>query len=454
MDIFALVLSIVIVCLSIYIYKLRKINKSDSMTDSETGMGNLQYFKHHLAGITEDESGKSYYIAYIIMDSSYLRSYHDNMSFGEALRFASSVLADNSQGKEISARITENGFVFVFNSDDDSDAKRRLKKVMNKLNKSEVKKDESSKHVFYCAMYHLTPSDTNCEVLLFNLRKNCSDIFGTEKQIVYCDTYSMNKIQEENMVTENIIKGLDNNEFKMYLQFVVDNKTKKIVSAEALSRWENDENGVVGPFKYIRCMEDAGLITRHDFYMFDQVCRQLQEWEGTEYDNISISCNFTRITLSEENFIDKIKEICEKYTFDKSKLSIEITEDAMEKDRDNATGNVELCKKLGFKVYLDDLGSGYTSLSNLCDYPIDVVKIDRDILLKGNTERGKELLRGIIALAHSLNMKVICEGVETEEQNDFVTSSDCDYIQGWYYSKPISHDRFETFIKEYFPEEK
>ena len=107
------------------------------------------------------------------------------------------------------------------------------------------------------------------------------------------------------------------------------------------------------------------------------------------------------------------------------------------------------CKEMGFKVYLDDLGSGYTSLANLCDYPIDVVKIDRDILLKTNTKRGKDLFCGIIALAHNLDIKVICEGVQTEEQNMLVSASDCDYIQGWYYSKAFPVEECESFIDKY-----
>ena len=196
-------------------------------------------------------------------------------------------------------------------------------------------------------------------------------------------------------------------------------------------------------------MESSGLISKHDFYMFEQACRQLEKWGKTEYKDISISCNFTRITLSEENCIAKLQEIASKYDFDKSKLIIEITEDAIEKNMENAKKNVKLCKELGFRIYLDDLGSGYTSLSNLCDYPIDVVKIDRDILLKADTKRGKDLFSGIIALAHSLNIFVICEGVETEEQNTLVSQSNCDYIQGWYYAKALPIEECEAFIQDY-----
>ena len=266
-----------------------------------------------------------------------------------------------------------------------------------------------------------------------------------EKQVVY---YRI-QTEEERKTTESILEGIKNDEFKMYLQFVVDNKTKKIVSAEALSRWENPEKGIVGPGYYIGHMENTGIISQHDFYMFERACRQLEKWKDTEYKDISISCNFTRITLSEEDCIDKLKAISQKYDFDKSKLAIEITEDAIEKDREIAKRNVKLCRELGFKIYLDDLGSGYTSLANLCDYSIDVVKIDRDILLRTSTKRGKDLFSGIIALAHNLDMSVICEGVETEEQNTLVSQSNCDYIQGWYYAKALPLEECMAFVEGY-----
>lgn len=443
----SLLLLVLVVVLLLRIKGIRKENETDKLTDVESGMGNLQFFKYHFRYTIGDISRNLYHVAYIILDSSYLRSYHGDSSFDEVLRYTASVLSEYTGDREISARITENGFVFAFQSTNDEDAQKRLEEVMNKLNNFEDIKDKSNKLVFHCAAYHLLSTDKNCEILLFNLRKNCNRIFGSDKQIIYCDKHSMNMVQEEKKITESILKGFEKNEFKMYLQFVVDSKTKKIVSAEALSRWDSPEKGLLGPGKYIENMEASGLISRHDFHMFELACCQLEKWKETEYKNISISCNFTRITLSEENFIDKISMIANGYSFDKSKISIEITEDAIEKDRETATKNVVRAKELGFKIYLDDLGSGYTSLSNLCDYPIDVVKIDRDILLKTDTPRGKDLFSGIIALAHSLNMKVICEGVETEEQNSLVSTSGCDYIQGWYYSKPLPLEECESFIK-------
>lgn len=443
------VLLALIAILVVQIRRAKKENEQEKMIDAETGIGNLRFFKYHFKYTIGDILRSTYHIAYIILDSSCLRTNTDGTSFADVLKHVASVLTENTAEKEISARITENGFAFAFRAESDEAAQRRLVELMNKLNSFINKKEKTESLAFYAAVYPLSDSDHNCELLLFNLRKNCNRILGTEKQIIYCDSRSMRSAEEEEQITESILKGFANNEFKMYLQFIVDNRTKKIVSAEALSRWNSVDKGLLAPAMYIENMEMVGLISRLDFHMFELVCHQLEKWRDTDCKDISISCNFTRLTLSEENFIAKITEISEKYNFDKSKLIIEITEEAMEKDREQAMQNVAKCKELGFNVYLDDLGSGYTSLINLCDYPIDVVKIDRDILLKADTEKGRDLFTGIIALAHSLNIKVVCEGVETEKQNAFVSESDCDYIQGWYYSKPLPVEESEPFLERF-----
>ena len=248
---------------------------------------------------------------------------------------------------------------------------------------------------------------------------------------------------------EDIEHGLKNDEFKMYLQFIVENKTGRLVSAEALSRWEKADGELIFPGKYIPIMEKTGLITKLDYYMFEKACKKLSEWNGSEFTDISISCNFTRSTISEEDFIAKLTEITSRYSFDKPKLMIEITEDSIEKNLDIAIKNILWAKEFGFSIALDDIGSGYTSLVNLCEYPIDVVKIDRKILLMANEEKGKKLFLGIVSLAHYLNLTVVCEGVETEEQNALVFDSDCDFIQGWYYSQGLPEDKAEAFALDY-----
>lgn len=261
---------------------------------------------------------------------------------------------------------------------------------------------------------------------------------------------SESKPLSEKKLLKKIQEGFDNNEFKMYLQFIVDNKDKKIVSAETLSRWVDSSGEVVFPGAYIGLMEKSGLIVKFDYYMFEKVCAKLSEWKDSRFGDLTASCNITRITISEKNFVEKIKSIADKYDFDRKKLLIEITEDSIEKNLDVAMTNIKKIKELGFRIALDDMGSGYTSLVSLCEYPIDVVKIDRQVLLLANQERGKKLLFGIVSLAHYLNLTVVCEGVETEEQNKLVTESECDYIQGWYYSKALDEKKAEKFAQKYF----
>lgn len=254
---------------------------------------------------------------------------------------------------------------------------------------------------------------------------------------------------KERKLIKKIEEGFKNNEFKIHLQFIVDNKTKQIASAEALSRWENSLGEVIFPGAYIGLMEKSGLIVKFDYYIFEKVCKKLSEWKNSEFDNVTISCNITRITISEKNFVTKIKELADKYDFDKSKLILEITEDCIEKNLDVARNNIIKMKDIGFSIALDDIGTGYTSLISLCEYPIDMVKIDRAVLLSADKERGKKLFLGIISLVNSLNLKVVCEGVETEAQNQLVTESLCDYVQGWYYTKALSESKAEEFYKEY-----
>ena len=253
----------------------------------------------------------------------------------------------------------------------------------------------------------------------------------------------------ERILLNKIRYGLKNKEFKMHLQFIVDNKTKRIVSGEALSRWEDSSGEVIMPGKYIGPMEKSGLIINFDYCMFEMVCDRLSKWADTDFKDITISCNLTRITISEQDFVTKIKDIADKYEFDRSKLIMEITEDSIEKNLDIAKNNIIMMKELGFHIALDDIGSGYTSLMNLCEYPIDIVKIDRKVLMFSEKESGKKLFLGIISLIHNLNLKVVCEGVETTEQNTLVSKSECDYIQGWYYSKALPIVSAEIFYKEY-----
>lgn len=449
------VIALILITLIVIIYILIKLKKTEEkmarnmMTDAETGIGNLAFFEKCFNDKISDAARDEYYIVYILIDNSYLSLYHGKPAFTAAVKYTAGVLSSSERQNEFSARINENGFGFAFQSPKSDGGIDRITEIINKLNSFLNTKNGKVRPYYHAAAYNLNCEDKNCGFILYNLRKNCYKINSPDTRLVMCDTHMMNIAVEEKQLLEAIEDGFENQAFKLYLQFIVDNKTKKIVSAEALSRLESPNGEIISPQKYIGFMEKSGIISRLDYYMFELVCKQLEKWKDTEFDSITVSCNFSRITISENDFVSKIKEIASEYNFDRDKLFIEITEDAIEKNVEIAMNNIFDAKKLGFKISLDDMGSGYTSLLNLCEYPFDVVKIDKSILLKTDKCSGRDLFIGIIALAQNLNLKVICEGVETEKQNSFVSETDCDYVQGWYYSSVLSESKAEDFARDY-----
>lgn len=163
--------------------------------------------------------------------------------------------------------------------------------------------------------------------------------------------------------------------------------------------------------------------------------------------NIFLTCNFTRISIAEEDFASRIKEIANKYSFDRNKLVIEITEDSLTANNKQSQKNIAMCKEMGFKIAIDDMGSGFSAISDLYDNDVDVVKIEQSIIHKATTEKRYKLLKALIYLAHDMNARVICEGVETEEHRNIVLKTDCDMMQGFYYSRVLPYREAMNFLK-------
>ncbi len=428
----------------IRLIKIHKLIHLKETTDSATGIGNLLYFQECFGTLL----GEDNYIAYLIVDSNYLQLYHGETDFKDAVKYVADTLTYYVSQNEIAAKISENGFAIVFKAGCEEEAGEYIKELAEQLSVYIERDGKGDNSYFRIVSYKLSSSDNNCELLLFNLRKNCANLMGTEQVFMFCTKHMLYSSMEKKAYLEEIANAFKNKEFKLYLQFIFDSKSKKIVSAEALSRWDRGDKGIVFPGSYIDVMEKAGIISQLDYYMLDMACMQLHKWKDTLLDGVSISCNFTRITLSEKDFIERVQKITNRYVFDKENIVIEITEDAIEKNRETAINNILKCKAMGFKIALDDLGSGYTSLSNLCDYPIDIVKIDRSILLKTNEKNGRDLFSGVVAMAHSLGLRVVCEGIETEEQNSYVAGSECDLSQGWYFVKALPIGECEKFYKD------
>lgn len=260
--------------------------------------------------------------------------------------------------------------------------------------------------------------------------------------ILYYDENSYrNDIFKQQLIGE-FETALNENQFCMYLQPQTD-KDGNMLGAEALIRWNHPNMGLIMPGAFIECFEDAGLIYRLDNYIWEEAAKQLKTWKDSGY-NYYISVNISAKDFYHIDVYQTFKNLVSEYGIDTDKLHIEITETALSEDKQEAHKTIERLHDEGFIIEIDDFGSGYSSFNFLKDVCADVIKIDRVFLKKSShEERGEQILRSIISLSHDIGMDVITEGVENVDQLSMLAKMNCDWFQGYYFSKPIAVGDFE-----------
>ncbi|MDO4372056.1 MAG: EAL domain-containing protein [Clostridia bacterium] len=243
---------------------------------------------------------------------------------------------------------------------------------------------------------------------------------------------------------EAVVRG----ELTPYLQLVMD-RQGRVNGAELLSRWQEPEEGLLRPGEYLDLMIASGVIVRHDLEIFRMTCRLLEQWSGLPgREKLRLACNFTRAALAEPGFAEQVRRIAAGASFPREQLILEITEDTLIRSEGAVRENILELTAMGFCMALDDLGAGYSSLEDLCAYPIQFVKLARELVRRTEEERGRRLVAGLCRLAHSMDMQVLCEGVETREQLETVLEQGCDLIQGFYYARPLPLREAERRLQE------
>lgn len=238
-----------------------------------------------------------------------------------------------------------------------------------------------------------------------------------------------------------------NNEFVIYQQPKYDAITEKIIATEALVRWKKPDGTMVSPGAFIPLFEEDGLIVKLDEYVFRKVCSMQKARIDRGLPVVRVSINLSRATLITEGIAEKYAAIVREAGIPSDIISIELTESfALENNRIQ-----ELAESLvnaGFRLDMDDFGSGYSSMSGLVTLPFSVVKLDKSLIDRIGDSKGEVLIEYAIIIAHKLNMKVVAEGAETKEQVDFLRSVNCDLIQGFYFSPPIPEDKLEVLLSK------
>ena len=265
----------------------------------------------------------------------------------------------------------------------------------------------------------------------------------------YDDVLRESVLQNQKMVAQ-IPKAIEEGQFEVYLQPQLDYATGNVFGGEALIRWNHPQKGMIPPGKFIHVLEESGLITRVDQFIWEQACRYLHHWKEMGIEDMSISVNISPKDFYFVDLYQVFTGLVEKYQISPSNLKLEITETAIMQDVEKQVELIKRLQQVGFIVEMDDFGSGYSSLNTLKDIPVNVLKMDMAFL--GETkdeERGRKILKMTVGIAKELEVPVIAEGVETKEQAEYLYSVGCHWLQGYYIAKPMSVGEFE---KEYVRE--
>ena len=259
----------------------------------------------------------------------------------------------------------------------------------------------------------------------------------------------MNAALAARMALEHALQtALEEGQFEMYYQPRVNLQSGYIVSAEALIRWNHPEHGVVGPVEFIALAEETGLIRPIGAWVIDNVCAQLRRWCDGDGAPVPVAINLSAVQCVQAELVNSIAGVMAAHGVDQQLVEFELTETAVMNNPDEAARNLRALKALGVQLALDDFGTGYSSLGQLKRFPFDFVKIDRSFIagVGGNAE-DEAIAAAIIAMAHSMGLKVVAEGVETEEQLAVMRRLQCDEMQGFLFSKPLPAAQFEALLR-------
>ena len=255
------------------------------------------------------------------------------------------------------------------------------------------------------------------------------------------------KLLRQQEITDGMEAALSENQFVVYLQPKYRLMDEKLAGAEALVRWNHPKWGFQPPSEFIPLFEKNGFITKLDQFVWDRTCYLLRKWEDAGYSPVPVSVNVSRADVYQADLADILMRLVQKYSLPPSRLHLEITESGYTEDPDQIINTVTRLRELGFVIEMDDFGSGYSSLNMLNRMPLDILKLDMKFIQSETAKPVDQgILRFIMELARWMNLSVVAEGVETKEQVERLREIGCDFVQGYYFAKPMPGADFERLL--------
>lgn len=403
------------VALIVFARKKRAEQKANALIDPRYGIGNDGYYLNCMETLIPAPLRSIVYVFCIGCDMPSLERRFGEAEREEIFSRAAEYLRLDCGREEYLACVGRGMFALVCQCGSREAAQQRAEGLIRGLDGYLAGFRAEYAGAFRAGICSLSENpDCGAEAALYNARQGCAHAFRTETPCAFSTRGMIDESEQLERLRGSMSKAVEKGEFEPYLQFVVDR---------------------------------AGTITELDLYMLRCACVQLQTWKREGRGTLWLSCNFTRQSIADEKILARVHEIVEQYDFTRDCLVVELTEVSYAHDREAALRTIEGLHAMGLRIVLDDIGAGYSSLSDLSTYPIDGVKIDRSIVIESALPRTRALLEGMIRLSHDMGIRVLCEGVEDKATCDAVLAAGCDFIQGFYFSRVLPGREAESFLR-------
>lgn len=437
------------ISLLIWEYYNKKRFKRIFYTDNLTKIKNQVAFENRAIEILHNASNKEYVLLNIDIDNfKYINDTHGYEYGDKVLIIVAAALSKTFNIKETCARIGSDNFVILAKYRDS--LLEDIREMLTNAIISELDMNVTQT-ISYCIGAYLVEIDNlgyksiNSIMDKANIAHKVSKTRGISSTVWYNENL-LKQLQMENSIYNYMYKAIENEEFHMYLQPKFQISSLNVVSAEALVRWFSPELGFLSPDEFIPLFEKSGFIIELDFYMLKKACSFVRKtfMKKNQY-TYPIAVNFSRVTIYQNSFYQRFLDTVKEYEIPFKYIEIEVTESAFNEISQPVISILEELKKLGFLISMDDFGSGYSSLSLLCSLSINGLKLDKSLLKETfNREKVYSIIQCIIEMSHRIGMSVVCEGIETKKDLEFLNTVKCDVGQGFYFSKPIEEKNFLT----------
>ena len=442
--------SLTTICFAIYHGRLNEARKSKALektakTDALTGMYNYSHFselaKARLQNATDTNSDS----VFLFLDIHNFKAFNDQRGFEEGDKFLSTIgrhICDIFRDS-LCARQADDHFVVLTSSDS-------LEEKLDRLNQLVHDYDAEILLGVNCGAYRVYNPNEDPRLAIDRARY-ASRLIKNRFETIYSeyDNAMSEEYHKRSYVVNNIDNAVENGWIVPFYQPVVWSDSRELCGCEALARWKDPVYGQLFPNEFIPVLEEYRLIHKLDRAIFGAVCRDIRGAMDTGKPVVPVSLNFSRLDFELMDAVQELENIVKRYNIPREMIHVEVTESALTDNLSNLNAAINRIKELGYSLWLDDFGSGYSSLNVLKDYQFDVVKIDMRFLSNlESSEKARTLVECIVQMADRIDMLTLTEGVETEAQAEFLNSIGCTRLQGYLFGRPVPKDAFYNRIEK------